>query len=42
MGIRVFTVGYVRESEKSFFYKIGCFGDSLMVGTSYEFQSPNN
>ena len=42
MGIRVFIVGYEMEYEKSFFCKIGSFGESLATGISREFKTPNN
>ena len=42
VGIRVFIVGYEKECEKLFFSKTGCIGESLAIGMSREFQSPDN
>ena len=40
--IKVFIVRYEKECEKSLFSKTGCTSESLAIGMSREFQSPNN
>ena len=42
VNIRIFIVGYEKECEKSFFYKIGGFGEWLATRMSHKFQSPTN
>ena len=42
MGIRVFIVEYEMERIKSVFSKTRYIGESLAIGMSHKFQSPDN